>query len=71
VAWVPCVRVATRALDALAADRRFTPRGSLTQIANGSAGAEGTTTVVDFGTGNDAGHDVGEACGSMLLEAEG
>jgi len=43
----------------------------LTQTANGSAGAEGATTVADFGTGKDAGQDVGEGCGSMLPVAVG
>ena len=71
MAWVPCDSVATRAPDALAEARRLTPSGSLTQIANGSAGAGDVTAVADFGTGSDAGQDVGEACGSMLLEADG
>jgi hypothetical protein len=58
-------------LEALAADRRFTPSGSLTQIGNGRDGVEGVTAAVAFGMGSDAGQLVGDACGSAVLEAEG
>jgi len=50
----------------------FAPNGSLTHTGNGRAGAAGGVTVVAvFGIGREAGHDVGEACGSMVPEAEG
>jgi hypothetical protein len=64
--------MASCAVDALAPARSRAPSGSLTQIVNGSAGAEGGVTVgADLGIGRDAGHDVGEAWGSMVGEAEG
>jgi hypothetical protein len=43
----------------------------LTQIGKGNAGiAGGVTVAAVFGIGRDAGHDVGEAWGSMVGEAE-
>jgi hypothetical protein len=63
--------VANRVLEALAADRRLTPSGSLTQIGNGRAGVEGVTAAVAFGMGSDAGHVEGDACGSTVLEGDG
>jgi len=70
VACVPWFKVVSRALEALAAARRFTPRGSLTQTGNGSAGAASGTVPGDFGIGSEAGHVVGDACGLMLPEGE-
>jgi hypothetical protein len=63
--------VANRALEVLAADRRLTPSGSLTQIGKGSDGVEGVAGDVAFGMGSDAGQVVGDACGSTLVEADG
>jgi hypothetical protein len=63
--------VANRALETLAADRRLTPSGSLTQTGNGRGGAEGVTAAVAFGIGSDAGHVEGDACGSIVLEGDG
>ena len=57
VACVPWFKVVSRALEALAAARRFTPRGSLTQTGNGSAGAASGTVPGDFGIGSEAGHE--------------
>jgi hypothetical protein len=38
----------------------------------GWAGAAGFATVgAEFGMGSDAGQEVGEACGSMVPEADG
>jgi hypothetical protein len=71
VAWVPWVSVANRALEALAADRRLTPSGSLTQIGKGRASVAGVTAAGAFGIGSEAGQVVGDACGSTLLEDEG
>ena len=60
------------AVDELAPARTFAPSGSLTHTVKGSAGTVGGVTVVAvFGIGREAGHDVGEACGSMVPEAEG
>ena len=71
VACVPCVSVANRALEALAADRRLTPSGSLTQTGKGSAGVEDATEGLALGIGSDAGQVVGEACGSTVPDGEG
>jgi hypothetical protein len=60
------------AVDELAPARSFAPSGSLTQTANGNAGAaDGVTVVAVFGIGKDAGHDVGDACGSIVGEVDG
>ena len=71
VACVPCDSVVNRVLEALAADRRLTPSGSLTQIGNGSDGVEGVSAAGAFGMGSDAGQVVGDACGSTVVEGDG
>jgi hypothetical protein len=71
VACVPWVRVANLVLEALAADRRLTPSGSLTQIVNGRDGADGVDAAGAFGIGNDAGQVDGDGCGSTVVEGDG
>src|ERR1700682_2569345 len=71
VACVPCVSVASFVLEALAADRRLTPSGSLTQIENGRPSVAGVTAAAAFGIGNDAGQVVGDAGGSTVIEGDG
>jgi hypothetical protein len=47
----------------------LTPNGSFTHIGKGKAGAaEAAAVPAVFGIGSEAGHDVGEACGSALAE---
>jgi hypothetical protein len=58
-------------LEALAADRRLTPSGSLTQMVNGRDGVDGVLATGAFGTGSDAGQVVGDACGSTVVEGDG